>query len=98
MSKRLIWLLGILAVVGLVACGPTATPTLEPTPTAVPTAAPTATSKPTSTPRPASGSGGSSEGGASSEPGWQIPKVRESDWTHGASDAPLVIVEYSDFQ
>ena len=94
MSKRLIWLLGVLAIVGLVACGPAATPTLEPTPTALPTATP----KPTSTPRPASGSGGSQESGASSEPAWQIPKVRESDWAHGASDAPLVIVEYSDFQ
>ena len=93
MSKRLIWLLGLLVMAGLVACGPTATPTLEPTPTAMLTATP----KPTSTPRPASGSGGTSESGAS-EPAWQIPQVRESDWTHGASDAPLVIVEYSDFQ
>lgn len=97
MSKRLIWLLGLLAMVGLVACGPTATPTLEPTATAT-LVPPTATPKPTSTPRPASGSEGSSESGASSEPAWQIPNVRESDWTHGASDAALVIVEYSDFQ
>jgi hypothetical protein len=53
---------------------------------------PTATPEPTST--PASGS----ESGASSEPGWQIPKVRESDWTQGASDAAMVVVAYSDFQ
>ena len=94
MSKRLIWVLGILALVGLVACGPAATPTLEPTPTALPTATP----KPTSTPRPASGSGSSAESGASSGPAWQIPEVRESDWTQGADDAALVIVAYSDFQ
>ncbi len=91
MSKRLIWLLGLLATVGLVACGPAATPTLEPTPTAT-LVVPTATPKSTSTPA------GGSESGASSEPGWQIPKVRQSDWTQGASDAALVIVSYSDFQ
>jgi hypothetical protein len=110
MTKRLLRLWGLLLICGLVACQSAASPTLAPSATPQPTAAkatatpepvlPTATSvsevnkeeepKPTATQETAPA--------AQTEPPWQIPRVQESDWTHGADDAGLVVVEYSDFQ
>lgn len=110
MSKRWIFLLGLLAVCGLVACQSTDAPTLEPEATAPPKATATeakatatevkveatATQAQKSAPtvKPATGS----KPEATPMPPWQIPEVRESDWTKGADDAGLVIVEYSDYQ
>ena len=100
MSKRWILLLGLLATCGLVACRSTATPTLEPAATATQAKLePTATQvKPTATPAPTATLATASGPAAAPTPPWQIPGIREDDWTKGSEDAGLVIVEYSDFQ
>jgi hypothetical protein len=102
MSKRWILLLGLLAVCGLVACKATEAPTLEPEATvAQPTAtrievAATATQAQKNVPTATSAT--ASKPKAVATPPWQIPTLQESDWTKGAEDAGLVLVEYSDFQ
>jgi len=111
MSKRWTLFLGLLAICGLVACRSTAAPTLEPAATATqakaePTATatqakvePTATqAQATATSAPTATLAAASKPAATPTPPWQIPGIQESDWTRGAGDAGLVIVEYSDFQ
>ena len=102
MSKRWVLLLGLLAVCGLVACQSTAAPTRESAATATrplatateakaeATATEVQKSASTATPAPKSG--------AAPMPPWQIPEVRDGEWTKGADDAGLVLVEYSEFQ
>jgi hypothetical protein len=107
MSKRWIPFLSLLAICGLVACQSAATPTLAPTatqpsvtaaqatataPQAIATATKAQESAPTVTPATVS------KAEARPTPSWQIPEVRESDWTEGSEEAGLVIVEYADFQ
>jgi cell division septation protein DedD len=99
----------LLAICGLVACRSAATPTLAPTaaqssetarqpeatatpPQAEATATKAQESAPTATPATVS------KAEARPTPAWQIPEVRESEWTKGSEDAGLVIVEYSDYQ
>lgn len=105
MSKRLFVLWGLLVVVGLVACQAAATPTLAPTsaPTstpipAAPTATPTVGKTPEEESKPTATADAEAEAAVDAEPPWQIPTVREEDWVKGASDAALVVVEYSDYQ
>lgn len=92
MLKRLMLLLGVLALAlsGLLACRsstPEAT-TPEPSPTNTATAptSPVATkaAEDTTSPTPS--------------PTWQIPEVRADDWVRGGANAGLTLVEYSDFQ
>jgi hypothetical protein len=104
MSKRWIPFLALLAICGLVACRSAATPTLEPAATATmpkaqatatevePTATTAQESAPTTTPATVA------KAEARPTPAWQIPEIREGDWTKGSEDAGLVIVEYSDYQ
>jgi hypothetical protein len=110
MSKRWILLLGLLAVCGLVACRSTDAPTPEPEATAPPKATATegkatatevkaeATATQAQESRPAAKPATESKPEATPTPAWQIPEVREGEWTKGADDAGLVIVEYSDYQ
>jgi hypothetical protein len=102
MSKRWTLFLGLLVICGLVACRSTATPTLEPAATAtqakVEATATQAKAEPTATPAPTTTPAAASEPAAVATPPWQIPGIEEGDWTKGAEDAGLVIVEYSDFQ
>jgi hypothetical protein len=102
MSKRWVPFLTLLAICGLVACRSAATPTVEPSPTVaqvrVPTATATVAQKSEPTPAPTATPSGASEPAPAPTPPWQIPTVRETDWTKGAQDAGLVIVEYSDYQ
>jgi hypothetical protein len=86
MIKRLLGLMGALALLGgLVACRGSATSS-SPVGTATVSPAPTATSTPTG--RPA----------ATATPVWQIPRIQESDWVRGSADAGLTVVDYSDLQ
>jgi hypothetical protein len=86
MIKRLIGLVGVLALLsGLVACRPSATLTSQ---VAKATGSPTPKATSTATGMPA----------ATPTPPWQIPQVQESDWVTGAADAGLTLVEYSDLQ
>jgi hypothetical protein len=100
MSKRWTLFLGLLAICGLVACRSAATPTLEPVATATQAKVePTATqAQATATSAPTATLAAASKSAATPTPPWQIPGIKESDWTKGADDAGLVIVEYSDFQ
>jgi hypothetical protein len=86
MIKRLIGLVGALALLSvLVACRPSATLTSQvakATGSPTPKAASTATSMPAATPTPP----------------WQIPQIQASDWVRGGADAGLTLVEYSDLQ
>jgi hypothetical protein len=100
MTRRVRFLVGLALVCGLVACRSTAAPTATLTPAPEPTqtrVVPTATPA-QEAPKPTATSDTESASDSESGPPWQIPEVRESDWTKGPDDAPLVIVEYSDFQ
>jgi hypothetical protein len=86
MMKRLMGLMGALALLsGLVACRASTTPTSQ---VATATASPAPKATPTATGRPA----------ATATPVWQIPRIQDSDWVMGSPDAGLTIVEYSDLQ
>jgi hypothetical protein len=104
MSKRWILLMGLLAVCGLVACQSAATPTLEPAATATQPEATATEAKDEPAPTqvqksaPTATLAAASEPGAAPTPAWQIPELQDSDWTKGAEDAGLIIVEYSDYQ
>lgn len=102
MSKRWVLLLGVLALCGLVACQSTAAPTGETASTAtLPVATATevkAEATATGVQKSASTATPAPKPGATPTPPWQIPEVRDSDWSTGAEDAGLVIVEYSEFQ
>ena len=105
MSKRLLYLWGVLVVCGLVACQAAATPTLAPSPTPVPTstrvlAMPTATpvGEATKEVKPEPTATTESATDAETEASWQIPQVGDGEWTKGTAGAGLVVVEYSDFQ
>jgi len=104
MSRRWVLLLGLLAVCGLVACRSAATPTLEPEATATRPKATATEVKAQATATVAQKSAATATPAAVSKPGvtptpaWQIPEVREGEWTKGSDDAGLVIVEYSDYQ
>ncbi len=91
MLKRLMLLVGVLALAGFLACK-------SPTPEATPSqAGPTATSavpiSPSPTPKAAEDTTGPTP-----VPTWQIPEVQADDWVRGGANAGLTLVEYSDFQ
>jgi len=82
-------LLVIIVIVGLVAgCNtPTPSPTATPSPTEPPTVAPAATTPGTVECR--ARAFGKVDG---------LPPVSDQDWVRGPADAPITLIEYSDFQ
>ncbi len=82
-----------LLVVGLgllAGCRGGATPTSN-----VPTALPTATPVP---PPPSSAACRAVPSIFSSLPAPNVPPVTDADWVRGRADAPVTLIEYSDFQ
>lgn len=98
MPKRVMLLLGALALSGLVACKSptpeTASPQPEPTATSAAPVSPAATTQDLSPTPEATGDAA----GPTPVPTWQIPEVRADDWVRGGANAGLTLVEYSDFQ
>ena len=96
MVRRLISLVGVLALLsGFVACQPAGTATSQATQaieTSTPMVVSTATSVPAPTPT------GPAQAAATATPPWQIPEVQDSDWVRGGANAGLTLVEYSDLQ
>ena len=96
---RALWVMPL--AIGLLACSSTTPATEEAgrlTTGERPSATPTV--RPSPTPAVRATRTRSSESEPASEPtrSWQIPEVRERDWTKSPGDPEVTIVEYSDFQ
>ena len=94
MVRRLISLVGVLALLsGFVACQPAGTATSQAT-QAIETSTPMVVSTATSVPAPTP----TAQAPVTATPPWQIPEVQDSDWVRGGANAGLTLVEYSDLQ